>query len=342
MKIDVMAGAASWADTAALAQTVERAGFSGLLFTETSQTPFMQITAAALAAPTLELCTGIAVAFPRSPMMSAAIGWELAANTGGKFRLGLGSQVRAHVERRYGAEFDPVIARMSDYVAAVKACLRAFRRDERLSHSGRFYEMSLLPTQWAPEPHDHPVPIDISAVGPQMLGVAGELADGVHVHPFHSAHYLEHRLEPALGAGLERAGRDRSEVDLIVPVFAVGGDTVEERESMVERARSQIAFYGSTKNYAMQFDDLGFDGTSGRINERLKAGDIAGMSALVTDDMLDHYAVVGPWAELGHRLVERYRGRTDRLVMYLTAEQIVNDPETVAKWAAVADTVRAA
>lgn len=342
MDIDVMTGAASWSDTAELARRVEAAGFSGLVFTETSQVPFMQITAAALAAPSLDLSTGIAVAFPRSPMMSAAIAWELAANTNGRFRLGLGSQVRAHVQRRYGAEFDPVVGRMADYVAAVKACLRAFRREERLSHEGRFYNLSLLPEQWSPPAHDLPVPVDISAVGPQMLSVAGQLADGVHVHPFHSVHYLDHRLRPGLDVGLGKSGRSPDDVDLIIPVFAVGGDTADEREAMVAQARGQIAFYGSTKNYAMQFDDLGFDGTSARINERLKAGDIAGMSSLITDEMLDHYAVIAPWNELGPRLVERYSNRNCRLVMYLTADQLRKDPAALDKWQGVAEAVRAA
>ena len=155
MDFDLMTGASTWADSAALAKDLEANGFSGMLFTETSQTPFMGIAAAAMAAPSLMFTTGIAVAFPRSPMVSAAIAWELAQNTEGRFRLGLGSQVRAHIERRYGAEFDKPGPRMKDYVAAVKACLRAFRGEEKLSHDGPFYQLSLLPGQWAPAKHDY-------------------------------------------------------------------------------------------------------------------------------------------------------------------------------------------
>src|SRR3954454_4587458 len=125
MRFDLMSGAATWAATARFATDLESAGFSGMLFTETSQTPWMSIAAAATAAPRLEFCTGIAVAFPRSPMIAASAAWELADNTGGRFRLGLGSQVRAHVKRRYGAEFEHPGPRLRDYVQAVKACFRA-------------------------------------------------------------------------------------------------------------------------------------------------------------------------------------------------------------------------
>ena len=140
-----MTGAGTWQETADLARLLEANGFSGMLYTETSEVPWMKIAAAATAAPTLHFSTGIAVAFPRSPMVSAAVAWELAQNTQGRFRLGLGSQVKGHVVRRYSAEFKQPAARMRDYVAAVKACFRAFRGDERLAHDGPFYQLSYLP-----------------------------------------------------------------------------------------------------------------------------------------------------------------------------------------------------
>ncbi len=327
-----MTGGGPWSKVAEQARQVERAGFSGLLFTETSSTPWMSIAAAAMAAPRLEFSTGIAVAFPRSPMVSAAIAWELAENTEGRFRLGLGSQVRAHIERRYGSEFDPPGPRMRDYVAAVKACLRAFRGEERLHHDGPYYQLSLLPAAWAPRPHDHgDVKVDISAVGPYMTKAANEVADGIHVHPLHSMTYLDERLAPAA-----------PDIDWIVPVFTVVGDTPEEQEPFRQRAKQQIAFYGSTKNYAFQFDMLGFEGTSARLNERMKAGDIAGMADLITDEMLEHYAVVSTWSDLADRLIDRYRGRAARIVMYQTEDSLARDPSLITKWGAVAEAVRAA
>src|SRR4051794_32645136 len=287
-----MVGPTRWADAADLARTVERAGFSGMLFTETGQTPWISIASAASAAPSLMFSTGIAVAFPISPMVAASIAWELADNTGGRFRLGLGSQVRAHVERRYGAAFEPPGPRLRDYVLAVKDFLAAFRGERPLAHDGPYRRLSLLPDQWRPPVHTHgDVLVDISAVGPWMTAMAGEVADGVHVHPLHSMHYLEHRLVPAVRAGAARAGREPADVDLLIPVFVVPGDSPEERAPLLRRTRAQIGFYGSTKNYSFQFDDLGFEGTSARLNERLRVGDLDGVAALVTDEMLDHFAV---------------------------------------------------
>jgi probable F420-dependent oxidoreductase len=342
MEFDLMTGGGPWAEVAERARGLEQAGFSGMLFTETGLTPWMSIATAAQAAPGLHFSTGIAVAFPRSPMISAGIAWELAEGTGGRFRLGLGSQVRAHIERRYSAEFDPPGPRLRDYVLAVKACLRAFRGEERLAHEGPYYQLSLLPDAWRPRSHDHGhIKIDISAVGPWMTRMAGEVADGIHVHPFHSPTYVHDVLLPKVAEGAARTGRDPSEVDLIVPVFTIVGDTPEEREPLRQLARQQIAFYGSTRNYGFQFDMLGFEGTSARLNERLKAGDMGGMAELIDDDMLEHYAVTARWDELADRLLERYRGTAARLVMYLAEASLRQDPSTLGRWGEVARAVRA-
>lgn len=335
-----MTGSHTWADVSALARQVEGAGFSGMLFTEQTQTPWMSIAAASQAAPSLEFSTGIAVAFPRSPIISAGLAWELAENTGGRFRLGLGSQVRAHIERRYGSEFDPPGPRMRDYVLAVKACFRAFSGEEPLAHDGPYYKLSLLPAMWAPRRHGYgDIKVDISAVGPWMCRMAGEVADGVHVHPFHSVPYIHNRLVPAVAEGAARSGRRPEEIDLIVPVFAIPGDTEEERAAMVERARAQIAFYGSTKNYAFQFDDLGFEGTSARLNELLKRGDIAGMAATITDEMLESFAVIATWDQMADALVDRYGGVAARLVMYLAEASIAAAPQSLGRWGEIARAV---
>jgi probable F420-dependent oxidoreductase len=336
-----MVGPTPWADAADVARRVEQAGFSGMLFTETGQTPWMSIAAAATAAPSLTVSTGIAVAFPISPMVAAGIAWELAGNTGGRFRLGLGSQVRAHVERRYGAAFDPPGPRLRDYVLAVKDILAAFRGERPLAHDGPYYQLSLLPDMWRPPAHDHgDVKVDISAVGPWMTAMAGEVADGVHVHPLHSMHYIENRLLPNVRAGAERAARDPADIDLLIPVFIVPGDTPEERAFLVRRARTQIAFYGSTRNYAFQFDDLGFEGTSARLNDLLKAGDVDGMAGAITDEMLDIYAIVGPWDEIADRIVERYAGVAERIISYLTVEDIARNPDRLGRWGEIARAVR--
>jgi len=342
MHIDFMTGAARWDDAADLARRLEGAGFSGLLFTETSQVPWMQIAAAAMAAPELTFTTGIAVAFPRSPMVSAAVAYELADNTNGRFRLGLGSQVRAHIERRYSSEFDQPAARLRDYVLAVKASWRAFNRQERLAHDGDFYAMSLLPRDWSPTPHEHPMKVDISAVGPLMTRVAGEVADGVHVHPLHSMPYIENRLLPDLAIGAERTSRNVDDIDLIIPVFACPGDTPEERAPYEARAKRQIAFYGSTPNYAFQFEDLGYEGVTGRIRAKMKAGELDTLGDEITDEMLNQYGLSTSWDDLADSLIDRYRGTASRVVMYLGTDQIRADDAQLGKWSEIARAVRAA
>jgi probable F420-dependent oxidoreductase len=343
MHFDLMVGPTRWADAAELARMAEAAGFAGMVFTETGQTPWMSIAAAATAAPSLTYSTGIAVAFPVSPMIAASIAWELAGNTGGRFRLGLGSQVKAHIERRYGVAYDPPGPRMRDYLEAVKAALAAFRGEAQLAHDGPYYRLSLLPAQWRPPRHEHgDIKVDVSAVGPWMTRMAGAVADGVHVHPLHSMHYLRERLVPAVAAGAAEAGRDPADVDLLIPVFIVPGDTPDERELLAQRARTQIGFYGSTKNYAFQFDDLGFTGTSAVLNERLKAGDMHGLAATISDEMLDTFAIVGPWDEIADRIVDRYGALAERVISYLTHEDITHRPDNIAKWAEVAAAVAAA
>ena len=338
-----MTGSGTWVEVADLAARLQQHGFSGMLFTETSEVPWMKIAVAAAAAPALHFCTGIAGAFTRSPMVSAAVAWELAGNTAGRFRLGLGTQAQAHVVHRYSAEFGRPAARLRDHVAAVRACFRAFRGEEPLSHDGPFYKLTYLPPRWTPRHHDHGhVPVDISAVGPVMARVAGEVADGVHVHPLHSMHYLSERLLPGIAAGAAAAGRDPRSIGLIVPVLAAPGDSPEEREALVRRARSQIAFYGSAPHYAHQFDDLGFEGTTARLGSLMQAGDLEAMADTITDEMLEHFAVVCRWEEMADRLLDRYSETASRLVLYLVEDTIRSDPSALAKWGEVARAVRAA
>ena len=343
MEFDVMTRATTWDNVADLARRVEGAGFSGMLFTEGHQVPWMNIAAASLAAPSLHFSTGIAIAFARSPMVSAEIAWELAQNTQGKFRLGLGSQVKAHIERRYASQWDKPAPQMKDYVQAVKACLKAFRREAPLKHDGPYYKMSLLPEQWTPPRHEYEdVKIDISAVGPIMVRVAGEVADGVHVHPMHSMHYISNRLLPGVAEGARRAGRAPSAIDLIIPVIVAAGDTPEERANPILEAKTTIGFYGATPNYAFQFDDLGYTGLRDQLRDCLKTGDNARVQALITDEILDQFAVVARWDDVADRMIARYKGIASRLVIYLASHWREIDGKTLDRWGEVARAVRKA
>lgn len=303
-------------DVGTNAVTAQRAGFDGLLFTEAGRTAYLSVAAAALAAPGLDLATGVAVAFPRSPMVTAQVAWELQEASGGRFRLGLGTQVRTHVVRRFGAEFDPPGPRMRDYVRAVKACFAGFR-GEPLDHHGPYYELTFLNPQWSPGRIAVPdPPVDLAAVNPWMLTMAGEVADGVHIHPIGNPGYLRGTALPAIADGARRAGRDPSELAVIVPVTTIVGDTDEEIAAARDRARQSLSFYGSTPNYAFIWNDAGFDGTTDRIRAKQKAGDLAGMAAEITDDHLRVFCTEASWDGLADALVATYADLATRLVLY--------------------------
>ncbi|HET9690778.1 MAG TPA: TIGR03617 family F420-dependent LLM class oxidoreductase [Acidimicrobiales bacterium] len=335
MQLDVMTSGGELRSVQHLAQDVARAGLDGLVVTEAGRTAYLSCAAAALAAD-VDILTGIAVAFPRSPMVTAQIAWELAEASGGRFRLGIGTQVRAHTERRYSAAFAPPGPRLREYVEAVRACFRAFRGDERLGFDGRWWQMSLLPSQWSPGAIGVPdPPVDVAAVNPWMLRMAGEVADGVHVHPLNTVTYLQETVLPNVTA----AGR---RPQLIVPAFTAFGDTDHERHRWREMARMQVAFYGSTPNYAFIFEQLGYEGLTARIREKQKAGDIPGMASAVGDDVLAHFLTEGSWTEAGRRLVERYNGVADRVVLYFAGMAWAEDRGAIERWADVATELHAA
>lgn len=327
MQIDLMAGGLALREVQALARDTRAAGFHGMVFTESGRTAYLSVAAAALAVEDLHLATGIAVAFPRSPVVTASTAWELAEVSGGRFRLGLGSQVKAHIERRYGVAFDPPGPRLRDYVEAVRAVFAAYAGTAKLDHHGPYYTHTLLPPGWSPGRIPvAPPPIDVSAVNPWMLRMAGEVADGIHVHPLHTPTYLRETLAPNVAAGAAKAGRDPSAVKLLVPCFTALGDTEAARAPWREAARTQVAFYGSTPNYAFVFDQIGAEGTTARIREKQKAGDIAGMAACVNDEILEHFLVEGDADAVAAGIRSRYRGVAERVVLYFAGRLWREDP----------------
>ena len=302
--------------TAELARQTQAAGFSGLLFTETGRTAYLNAAVASQAAPGLELSTGVAVAFPRSPFVTAATAWELQEATGGNFRLGLGTQVRTHVVRRYGMPFDHPGPRLRDYVLAVKACFSAFRTGT-LNHHGEFYALDFITPQWSAGPIDAPDPkVDVAAVNPWMLRMAGQVADGVHVHPLGEPGYLSRHVLPNVAEGAARAGRSPSDIAMIVPVMTIVGDSDEERDNERTLVRASMSFYGSTPNNAFIWDEAGFEGTTARIREKQKAGDFAGMAAQITDEHIAAFATESTWDGLADALATKYAGIATRLVLY--------------------------
>src|ERR1700760_3049918 len=290
-----------------LARRAQSAGLSGLLFTETGRTAYLNAAVASQAAPGLELSTGVAVAFSRSPFVTAATAWELQEATGGNFRLGLGTQVRTHVVRRYGVDFERPGPRLRDYLLAVKSCFSAFRTG-KLDHHGEFYDLDFITPQWSPGQIEQPDPkVDIAAVNPWMLRMAGEVADGVPIHPLGEPGYINRHALPNIAEGAAKAGRSPSDVAIIVPVMTIVGDTDEKRAQEREAVRASMSFYGSTPNYAFIWDEAGFEGTTARIREKQKAGDFAGMAAQITDEHIATFATESTWDGLADALADAER-----------------------------------
>ncbi|MDG4663750.1 TIGR03617 family F420-dependent LLM class oxidoreductase [Mycobacterium sp. 236(2023)] len=337
MHVDVMTTPQPLQSIGDLARRSQAAGFAGLLFTETGRTAYLNAAVAAQAAPGLQLSTGVAVAFPRSPFVTAATAWELQEATGGKFRLGLGTQVRTHVVRRYGAEFEHPGPRLRDYVLAVKACFAAFRTGT-LDHHGDFYDLDFITPQWSAGPIDAPDPmVDVAAVNPWMLRMAGEVADGVHVHPLGEPGYISRHVIPNLAKGVAKSGRSIDDIAVIVPVMTIVGDTDEERHRERELVRTSMSFYGSTPNYAFIWDEAGFEGTTARIREKQKAGDLAGMAAQITDEHIATFATESTWDGLPDALQQRYGSTATRLVLY----NAFADPERLDRYGTVAQRLSA-
>ena len=340
LKFDAMLPAQPLRRAAALGQRAAEVGLSGLVVTESGRTAYLTCGALVVAAD-IDVLTGIAVAFPRSPMVTAAAAWELAEASGGRFRLGLGAQVRAHIERRYGSAFDHPGPRLREYVLAVKQIFESFRSGAPLAVEGEFYNLSLLPPSWSPgaiacaDP-----PVDVAAVNPWMLRMAAEVADGVHVHPLNTPTYLRETVLPNLEAGATRSGRRVEDLEIIVPAFLVVGDTEEERARWRELARMQIAFYGSTPNYAFVFDQLDREGTTDLLRERQRAGDIPGMAAEIDDDLLGNFVTEGSWDDIADRIVAKYGGLATRVVSYFTGADVVRDAGTFERWGALARRVQ--
>jgi probable F420-dependent oxidoreductase len=316
-----------------VSRMVEAAGFHTFWIPEGGQPVFSMCTAAALATSELTLGTGVAVAFPRSPMLTAQAAWMLAEATGGRFVAGLGTQVRAHVERRFSAPFSSPGPRLREYIEAMRAIFSAFRGESKLRFEGDFYSFSLLPPMFSPGPIDQPdPPIYAAGVRPWMCRMVGEVGDGMLVHPLSSVPYIDDVVVPAVREGEASRGRRPGEVAMICPVMTAVSDDEAVRQRQRDDIRARLAFYGSTPGYGVVFDVSGWPGIGERLTALQREGDFAAMTALITDDMVDSLAVTSTWDELPGRLLERYGDRADDIVCYSVLEQWGDDPDSLGRW----------
>lgn len=300
-----------------LASAAEALGFAALWTPETGHNPFLPLAIAAEHTQKITLGSAVAIAFPRSPMVTAQLAWDLAAYSHGRFVLGLGTQVRAHIERRFSASFDQPVARLRDYIQALRAIWATFQIGARLNYRGEFYQHTLMSPFFNPGPIKHPaIPIYIAGVNAGLAQLAGELCDGFHAHPLNSAKYLREELRPQIAAGAARAGRDPAACAVAGSAFVITGPDTETTERMRGFVRQQIAFYASTPTYRPVLECHGWGEVGAQLSQLASQQRWAEMTALVGPEMLEAFAVEAPPHELGAALRERFAGLLDRVGLY--------------------------
>ncbi len=312
----------------AYARKVEALGYDCLWSAETQHDPFLPLAVAATVTSTIKLGTSIAVAFPRSPMILAHVSWDLAKASGGRFILGLGSQVKGHNERRFSVKFESPAPKMREVVLAMRAIWSTWQNRTKLDFKGRFFRFDLMTPLFDPGPIEHPhVPVYIAGVNPAMCRVAGEVGDGLHVHPFNSPKYLRQIVRPAVEEGMAKGGRAGAPFTYVTSSFVVVGDTEPEVARQKQAVKQQIAFYASTRTYEPVLAAHGWQDLVPHLHRKSVEGDWKGMADLISDEMLETYAVIGSYATIAARLKERYAGLLDRTAFYQPDKQpTLDDP----------------
>jgi probable F420-dependent oxidoreductase len=297
------------------ATQLEGLGVDGVFTFENDHDLFFPLVAAAPACR-LELMTNVAIAFPRSPMHLANAAYDLQLLSEGRFRLGLGSQVRAHIEKRFGARWGSPVAHMRECVLATKAILDHWQHGTPLRFEGEYTRHTLMTPVFNPGPNPHGVPpVLVGALGPKMNEMAAEVADGIFVMPFNSAAHMAERTMPAIDRGLATAGRGREDLEIIVEVIIGVGRNDEELER-AKGVRNLLAFYGSTPAYRPVLDVHGWGDLQPELNRLSKQGDWATMSQLITDEMIATIAVHGTPDEVARQIVDRYGAYSNHVCAY--------------------------
>ena len=309
------------------ARKVEAMGYDCLWSAETQHDPYLPLGVAATVTSRIKLGTNIATVFSRSPMITAHIAWDLQKASGGRFTLGLGTQVKAHNERRFSVKFESPAPKMAEAIRAIRAIWNTWQTGAKLDFKGRFYTFDVMTPFFNPGPIEHPqIPIFIAAVNPLMCAVAGELCDGLHVHPFNSPKYLREVVHPAVEEGLRKSGRARKDFTYATSSFVVVGDTEKERAEQAQMVKQQIAFYGSTRTYQPVLAAHGWEDVAPKLHKKSVEGDWTGMANLITDEMLDAYAVTATYDKLRDALVTRYGELLDRTALYQPYQPSLDDP----------------
>jgi probable F420-dependent oxidoreductase len=323
VKVDAIVVAGLEAVPAAAA-AVEHGGFDGLMVPEVAHDPFLPVVLAAASTSSVRLATGIAVAFARNPMTVAVTASDINRFSRGRFVVGLGTQVKPHVTRRFSMPWGQPVARMREFICAVHAIWQAWQERARLDFRGDFYQHTLMTPMFdhGPSPWGWPA-VHVAAVGPAMTSMAGEVADRVITHGLTTADYVREVTIPRLSLGLQRAGRTRADVEVSVPLMvAVVSD---EHDPRIDAMRATIAFYGSTPAYRGVLEHHGWGSLGDELHALSTRGQWSTMGTLIDDTVLHTFAAVGDPKTVAALIIERYGGLVDRVQLGVDADTSVNE-----------------
>ena len=321
MRVAMSLPCEDWAACGPAARQAEEDGFDAVQSHELKHDPFTPLAFAALATERVQLVTSVAIAFPRSPMITANQAWELHTHSKGRFTLGLGSQVKAHNERRFSTPWIAPAARLGEYVEALRAIFRCWELGEKLNYQGRFYNFSLMTPEFSPPPQHRPLPpVAMAAVGPLMLKTAARVADSVRLHSFATRAYLEQVVRPLLAQELAAAGKSFENFEITGGGFIATGPNAAAVKEAAEEIRYRVAFYGSTPAYRGVFDLHGVGDLGVKLNEMSKQGRWKDMAAQVPDDVLDLFVARANYEELPAAIEKRYGGIVDTVSVDFTPD----------------------
>ncbi len=317
MKIDTALYVTDLDKMPALTRAAEEMNFDGIWTFETVHDPFLSLALAAEHSRRLSLGTSIAVAFSRSPAVLAYVGWDLARFSKGRFIMGLGSQVKAHNERRFGVKWEKPVKKMREVILAIRAIWECWQNRTKLNFQGEFFKLTLMTPFFSPEPHEYAhIPIYIAGVNRLMCRLAGELCQGLHVHPLHTSLYLREMVWPNVQLGLEKTDRRREDIELCSSIFVIPTDDLQPSAFYESEVRRQISFYASTPPYKPVFEIHGWGDVADQLRALAARGRWNDMPSLITDEILETFALRGTWAELPGKVQEKYGGLLDRVSYY--------------------------
>lgn len=295
------------ADVPQKARKAEELGYDFFSTSETKRNPFISAALAAEHTKRAQVRTSIALAFARSPMDTAYMAWDLQSLSGGRFQLGLGSQVRGHIVRRFNMPWGRPAARMREYIMALRSVWRSWQNREKVDFKGDFYNFNLMPPFFTPEPIEHPdIKIYIAAVNANMLQVAGEVCDGVLLHSFGTFKYIREVVMPNLQKGADKAGRSLSDIDINGGGYIITGPNEEHIQKSRQEVKNAISFYASTRSYAPVMNAHGWNDTAQKLYRMSVEGKWSEMGAQITDEMLDEFATVGGYDEIIDKVKATY------------------------------------